>query len=135
MKYYSLSSLLGISNRPRGGPDYIPLTDSRSGSPQSRTASRWDNRTNPRPTPAGFILAIFSGFLICLVLLSFRHHPLEYNGLHPPGLSSIFSSPLNDALWGSDNPTLEELRDIVARSNGYWARDYSLNLGWNNVSA
>ena len=33
-----------------------------------------------------------------------------------------------------ESPSLEELRDMVSSTRGYWARDYSLQLGWNNVS-
>ena len=30
--------------------------------------------------------------------------------------------------------TLEQIRDIVAPTRGFYSRDYSLYLGWNNVS-
>jgi hypothetical protein len=30
--------------------------------------------------------------------------------------------------------TLEELRDIVAHTRGFYSRDFDLNLGWNTVS-
>ena len=30
-------------------------------------------------------------------------------------------------------PTLEHIRDIVASTRGFFSRDYSLHLGWNNV--
>jgi hypothetical protein len=33
----------------------------------------------------------------------------------------------------SEDPSLETLRDMAARTGGYWARDYSLQLGWNNM--
>jgi hypothetical protein len=36
--------------------------------------------------------------------------------------------PLPDVL------TLEQIRDIVAPTRGFFSRDYSLGLGWNNVS-
>jgi hypothetical protein len=38
------------------------------------------------------------------------------------------SSPVSDVL------TLEQIRDIVAPTRGIFSRDYSLYLGWNNVS-
>ena len=38
------------------------------------------------------------------------------------------SSPVSDVL------TLEQIRDIVAPTRGFFSRDYSLGLGWNNVS-
>ena len=34
----------------------------------------------------------------------------------------------------SNNLTLEQIRDIVAPTRGFFSRDYSLGLGWNNVS-
>lgn len=34
----------------------------------------------------------------------------------------------------SGDLSLEQIRDIVATTRGFFARDYSLNLGWNNVS-
>ena len=37
-------------------------------------------------------------------------------------------TPLPDVL------TLEQIRDIVAPTRGFFSRDYSLGLGWNNVS-
>lgn len=34
----------------------------------------------------------------------------------------------------SDVLTLEQIRDMVAPTRGFFSRDYSLGLGWNNVS-
>ena len=34
----------------------------------------------------------------------------------------------------SDVLSLEQIRDIVATTRGFFSRDYCLNLGWNNVS-
>jgi hypothetical protein len=44
----------------------------------------------------------------------------------PPELPSPF--PAHDEL------TLEQIRDIVAPTRGFFSRDYSVHLGWNNVS-
>ncbi len=33
----------------------------------------------------------------------------------------------------ADDLTLEQIRDIVAPTRGFFSRDYSLRLGWNNV--
>ena len=30
-------------------------------------------------------------------------------------------------------PTLDELRNMVSQTNGYFGRDWSVHLGWNNV--
>lgn len=37
-------------------------------------------------------------------------------------------SPVSDVL------ALDQIRDIVASTRGFFSRDYSLSLGWNNVS-
>ena len=34
----------------------------------------------------------------------------------------------------SDVLTVEQIRDVVAPTRGFFARDYSIGLGWNNVS-
>ncbi|KAI9439114.1 hypothetical protein H4582DRAFT_1813373 [Lactarius indigo] len=47
--------------------------------------------------------------------------------LDDPSPPSQSSSPISDFL------TLEQIRDIVAPTRGFFSRDYSLNLGWNNV--
>jgi hypothetical protein len=44
-------------------------------------------------------------------------------------LPSPSPSPIPDFL------TVEQIRDIVAPTRGFFTRDYSLGLGWNNVSA
>ena len=45
--------------------------------------------------------------------------------ISPPSPSP---SPISDVL------TVEQIRDVVAPTRGFFVRDYSLNLGWNNVS-
>jgi hypothetical protein len=47
----------------------------------------------------------------------------------PPASPSATSSPSPEA----DVLTLEQIRDIVGRTRGFFSRDYSLGLGWNNV--
>ncbi|KAF8274078.1 hypothetical protein EI94DRAFT_1776054 [Lactarius quietus] len=44
-----------------------------------------------------------------------------------PPLPSLSPSPVSDVL------TLEQIRDVVARTRGFFSRDYSLGLGWNNM--
>jgi hypothetical protein len=46
------------------------------------------------------------------------------------------SSPTSDEAPSSpsDVLSLEQIRDIVATTRGLFSRDYSLSLGWNNVS-
>ena len=43
-------------------------------------------------------------------------------------LPSPSPSPTSDVL------TVEKIRDVVAHTRGFFTRDYSLGLGWNNVS-
>jgi hypothetical protein len=45
----------------------------------------------------------------------------------PPPSPTPSPSPVSDVL------TLEQIRDIVAPTQGFFSRDYSLGLGWNNV--
>ena len=47
-----------------------------------------------------------------------------------------FSFPMSDEApsSSSDVLSLEQIRDIVAPTQGFFSRDYSLYLGWNNVS-
>ena len=61
------------------------------------------------------------------VFLSATHaHPSPTSTDIPPELPS---PPLTSA-----ELTLEQVRDIVASTRGFFSRDYSLHLGWNNVS-
>ena len=48
--------------------------------------------------------------------------------LEEPPPPSPSPSPVSDVL------TLEQIRDIRAPTRGFFSRDYSLGLGWNNVS-
>ncbi|PVG00773.1 hypothetical protein CPB86DRAFT_754331 [Serendipita vermifera] len=50
----------------------------------------------------------------------------------PPAVTNVpKTSPLQ---WRPlEDKTLEELRDMVATTKGYYARDWSLGLGWNNM--
>ena len=103
--------------------------------------------------------AIFSAIslvgLICYVtLLNPRGHllfrPSEWNGpSHYPNpvytstslSSSASPSPTPSAATPSFRPpsliadelTLEQIRDIVTPTRGFYSRDYSVHLGWNNV--
>jgi hypothetical protein len=43
------------------------------------------------------------------------------------------SAPPPQRKHDDDYLGLEELRDVVAKTKGYFVRDYSLALGWNNV--
>jgi len=51
-----------------------------------------------------------------------------------PAPSNSASSPPSSRTPVPDVLTLEQIRDIVASTRGFFSRDYSLGLGWNNVS-
>ncbi len=86
------------------------------------------------------------GIIFYMALLS-PHGPLLLSSsdpYEPFQLSSNKSTPTNHAPSSntsdeapsslSDVLSLEQVRDIVAPTRGFFTRDYSLNLGWNNVS-
>jgi len=101
-----------------------------------------------------FGTAIFSAVvlvcLICYVTLLTPHdhslfRPSAWNGIsqHPNPVyastsspsSSAFPSPAPSVATPStpDELTLEQIRDIVTPTRGFYSRDYSVHLGWNNV--
>ncbi|KAF8123741.1 hypothetical protein EV363DRAFT_1179181 [Boletus edulis] len=47
--------------------------------------------------------------------------------------SQITPQPAQGSLLVSDDLDLDELRSTIAGTRGYYARDYSLGLGWNNM--
>ena len=52
------------------------------------------------------------------------------------GISDTFHPLTHDSIipsLQSEELDLEALRAIVSRTRGYYARDYSMTLGWNNV--
>jgi hypothetical protein len=98
-------------------------------------------------------IGIFFGafLLVCLVLYItsvsphglLLLHSLDWHGLDTNSTGHVStptnhdsSSPVSDGAPSSpsDILSLEQIRDIVAHTRGFLARDYSLNIGWNNVS-
>ena len=70
---------------------------------------------------------ILVDLIFCMTFLS-RHGPSLLS-------SSKWTIPTNhDPSSLSDDLSLEQIRDIVAPTRGFFSRDYSLYLGWNNVS-
>lgn len=128
----SLFSLLRRPGRAEGG-GYIPLTDI------NRPRKSWwevpQLARNGSPTCTALGLALLAGIFVCFAISSFIRRP-EYVFALPSDsneyTSSIFAAPT--VISDTENLSLEALKNIVARGKGYWARDYSLNLGWNNVS-
>ena len=69
--------------------------------------------------------------------LNFQHGPLMYD--ESCGTSNINHNYIRPGLGNSvfpreDEWTTPRIKEMVSRTKGYLARDYSLSLGWNNVS-
>lgn len=101
---------------------------------------------NGSPTYLALGLAAMAGILMGLGLLSLGHPPgtefrrpyprpggigpFDHHGLSPAIPEDFVHAPITNY----DNPSLPQLHAMISSTKGYWARDYSLNLGWNNVS-
>jgi hypothetical protein len=76
------------------------------------------------------------------LLSSLNWYHLSTNSAEHVGSNTSLSTPINHAATSdsahssspSDVLSLEQIRDIVAPTRGFFSRDYSLHLGWNNVS-
>ena len=107
-----------------------------------------------------FATAALSGF-VCYLAFSFffpsrpppSHLPpgwhlvsdgTEATSGHLTDSTPYWTGPTDDELWSADNSpmappldyhemSIEELSAMVATTKGYFVRDYSLSLGWNNV--
>jgi hypothetical protein len=78
-------------------------------------------------------MGIFFSSLLLLNLMLYMTFLSPYDPLFFS--SSEWFTPTNHASSSpSDVLSLEQIRDIVAPTRGFFSRDYSLNLGWNNVS-
>lgn len=61
-------------------------------------------------------------------------HGSLFSSTNFPSPSSSVVPPWSPSLsLTSDELALEQIRDIVAPTRGFYSRDYSIHLGWNNV--
>ncbi|KAG9318217.1 hypothetical protein JVU11DRAFT_297 [Chiua virens] len=130
---------------------YLPLTnspDSRSSSLYHWIATLFRLVRNGPASFALFAVALFTG-LLGGYLLSTPTHKAEvctfpFDTLPPkndhalpgnPPFHDVHRPSQSDegSLLVSDDLDLEALRSIVAGTRGYYARDYSMGLGWNNM--
>ena len=129
---------------------YLPV----SSSPDSRSPSRsqWAMLRLARHGPTSFTLlaiALLTGLLGGYLLASpprkaesctfpFDTLPTPQDRVYPETFPSQHTpqppQSAEGSLLVSDDLDLEALRSIVAGTRGYYARDYSMGLGWNNVS-
>ena len=115
-------------------------------------------RSSPLRSGILFGAVIFSSLIFYTTFLSprgfllrrpqdwrfFQHEPLNPYSKHTFPLTPL-STPTTLAEISLPSPpppppisnvlTVEQIRDIVASTRGFFTRDYSLGLGWNNVSA
>jgi hypothetical protein len=78
----------------------------------------------------------FLGLVLYMAFLS-PHGPVSLSSSKwSIPMDHASSSPTSDEAPSSpsDVLSLEQIRDIVATTRGFFSRDYSLSLGWNNVS-
>ena len=114
--------------------------------------------SSPLRSGAFFGALIFTSLVVYTTFLSPHgplpgwHRPPKWHGLSQNGSSvqdlehaspssslsepttTVTSYPPPEPSQISDVLTVEQIRDIVAPTRGFFARDYSLGLGWNNVS-
>ena len=122
-------------------PDLLPLLPSESHA--ARRPRRWWSflRSNGALKIGFFSTQFFlTGLIIYLTFFSPHAPSWRFPDWHlpsrfdpdsvpdDPSSTSRSSSPVSDVL------TLEQIRDIVAPTRGFFSRDYSMHLGWNNVS-
>jgi hypothetical protein len=114
-------------------------------------------RSSPFRSGIFFGAVIFSSLIFYTTFLSPRglllRRPQDWHGfsqhklLHPDLEQTFPSTPLSTPTTLAEIPlpspppppisndlTVEQIRDIVASTRGFFTRDYSLGLGWNNVS-
>lgn len=121
------------------GGGYIPLADV-----TRPRISRWKVPRLARSgasTFVAFVLAALAGTFLYFIYFS-SNRRLQYvfplpvvnktNNTATEHSSIVLDSPI--FIPDGEKPSLEQLRSIVGQTKGYWARDYSLHLGWNNVS-
>jgi hypothetical protein len=136
-----------------------PLLPTPSSQPTyDRTFRRWRAflRSNPLRSGAFFGALIFTSLVVYTTFLSPHgplpvwHRPPDWHGFSQNETSVLdleHASPSSSPTTTTETPhpspspspisdvlTVEQIRDIVAPTRGFFARDYSLGLGWNNVS-
>ncbi|KAF7981557.1 hypothetical protein HWV62_33165 [Athelia sp. TMB] len=100
---------------------------------------------NGTPTLLSLVIAVFVGSLLGLSFSGPTHSRHSHHDKWFPGdfesdeLYSQAGAPpprppshIGAAIDASEE-SLAKLRAMVAQTRGYWARDYSLTLGWNNM--
>ncbi len=118
-------------------PDLVSFSLSQSLVAHKLCPGRMFHRFNCAVKIAAFTL---SGLVVYVTFFSPRGSSWRIANWHLPSrfgpdsiLDDISSTSLSPSP-ASDVLTPEQIRDIVAPTRGFYSRDYSLHLGWNNVS-
>ena len=134
------------------------LRSPRKNPPTSHSHGRWRAALRSSPIRSGifFGAVIFASLIVYTTFLSPQgslwHRPQDWHGLShdeslildlentpppttlPTPTTVETSPPLPSPNPTSDVLTVEQIRDVMAPTRGFFTRDYSLGLGWNNVS-
>lgn len=86
-------------------------------------------------------IAILVGILVGFGLSSIHGVKIQFLGQSLPALTTLSeevvwyheAAPHPQGPLSAAEHELKYLTDLVAKTNGFYARDYSLWLGWNNV--
>jgi hypothetical protein len=143
---------------PRMDPPLLPPPPSQH--THDRTFRRWSTFLRSSPLRSGAVLGalIFASLVVYTTFLSPHgalavwHRPPDWHGfsqnetsvsdLDHASPSNSSSEPTKTAETSHPSPSpspisdvlnVEQIRDIVAPTRGFFTRDYSLGLGWNNV--
>ena len=128
-------------------------------SPTQSSQGRRNSFFHPFNNLPGMGILIFSSFLVGLIFYTAvlsPQGPLILKSSESYGLSQLRASPRQHLRYNKSTPTnhyassppasdkapspfsddlsLEQIRDIVGTTRGFYARYFSLYLGWNNVS-
>ena len=103
-------------------------------------------RSSPIRLGAFFGALIFASLVVYTTFLSPQgplgwYRPSDWHGFSQHRTPVSDPSPTTTTETPDPSPppipdvlTVEQIRDIVAPTRGFFTRDYSLGLGWNNVS-
>ncbi|QRW05104.1 O-FucT domain protein [Ceratobasidium sp. AG-Ba] len=120
---------------------HLDIDDSQSLGLDNRTAYSNGNRSTRRPHLKFFGVAALTGIVLQALVWGFAGAPSgnfsvlgaeNCTARIPLVVSSMTKNGTREKAE-ADRWALSDLKEIVSRTKGYYARDYSLNLGWNNM--
>ena len=94
----------------------------------------WRKQTRPPPRPHPEYAPGYANPKEPLLVATTPTSPSTSTDALATSTGALEAPPLPSQTSLPDVLTLEQIRDIVAPTRGFFSRDYSLGLGWNNVS-